>query len=131
MDTMLAEGEIPAMINPYIPRPIVSGDERVTRLFPDYKEVEREYFRQTGIFPIMHVTADDPPFLLIHGERDTLVPYEQSQLMYDRLVQTNVPAQLVIVKNTGHSFVSADGPATPTLGEINQIILNFLAEHLH
>ena len=57
MDAMLAEGEIPAMINPYIPKPIVSGDERVGRLFADYKEVEREYFRQTGIFPIMHVTA--------------------------------------------------------------------------
>jgi 4,5-dihydroxyphthalate decarboxylase len=57
MDTMLAEGEIPAMINPYIPRPIVSGDPRVVRLFPDYKRVEREYFQQTGIFPIMHVTV--------------------------------------------------------------------------
>jgi 4,5-dihydroxyphthalate decarboxylase len=57
MDAMLAEGEIPAMINPYIPKPIVSGDERVTRLFPDYKQVECEYFQQTGIFPIMHVTV--------------------------------------------------------------------------
>jgi 4,5-dihydroxyphthalate decarboxylase len=57
MDTMLAEGEIPVMINPYIPRPIVNGDPRVARLFPDYKEVEREYFQQTGIFPIMHVTV--------------------------------------------------------------------------
>ena len=55
MDTMLAEGEIPAMINPYIPRPIVSGDERVTRLFPDYKEVEIDYYKRTKIFPIMHV----------------------------------------------------------------------------
>ena len=57
MDTMLADGEIPAMINPYIPRPIVNGDPRVTRLFPDYKQVERDYFQQTGIFPIMHVTV--------------------------------------------------------------------------
>ncbi len=57
LDTMLAEGEIPAMINPYIPKPIVDGDERVARLFPDYKEVELQYFRQTGIFPIMHVTV--------------------------------------------------------------------------
>ncbi len=54
---MLAEGEIPAMINPYIPEPIVNGDKRVARLFPDYKTVEREYFQQTGIFPIMHVTV--------------------------------------------------------------------------
>jgi len=80
--------------------------------------------------PITHVTADDPPFLLIHGERDTLVPYEQSQLMYERLVQMNVPAQLVIVKNAGHSFVAPNGSATPTLAEINQMILNFLAQYL-
>jgi 4,5-dihydroxyphthalate decarboxylase len=57
MDAMLAEGEIPAMINPYIPEPIVKGDPRVERLFPDYQAVEREYFQQTGIFPIMHVTV--------------------------------------------------------------------------
>jgi len=80
--------------------------------------------------PITHVTAEDPPFLLIHGERDTLVPYEQSQLMYDRLVQMNVPAQLVIVKNADHSFIASDGSATPTLDEINQMILNFLAQYL-
>ena len=35
LDAMLAEGEIPAMINPYIPKPIVSGDKRVARLFPN------------------------------------------------------------------------------------------------
>jgi 4,5-dihydroxyphthalate decarboxylase len=57
MDAMLAEGEIPAMINPYIPKPIVVGDPRAARLFPNYKEVEMEYFKQTGIFPIMHVTV--------------------------------------------------------------------------
>ncbi|MDH3445335.1 MAG: ABC transporter substrate-binding protein [Deltaproteobacteria bacterium] len=57
MDSMLAEGEIPAMINPYIPEPIANNDPRVARLFPDYQSVEREYFQQTGIFPIMHVTV--------------------------------------------------------------------------
>ena len=57
LDAMLADGELPAMINPYIPKPIVSGDRRVARLFPNYEEVELEYFRQTGIFPIMHVTV--------------------------------------------------------------------------
>jgi 4,5-dihydroxyphthalate decarboxylase len=57
LDAMLAEGELPAMISPSIPRPLVDGDPRVARLFPNYKDVEREYFRQTGIFPIMHVTV--------------------------------------------------------------------------
>ncbi len=57
LDALLAEGELPAMISPTVPRPFVDGYPRVARLFPDYKAIELEYFRQTGIFPIMHVTV--------------------------------------------------------------------------
>ena len=57
LETMLAEGELPAMISPFLPRPLLNGDRRVARLFPNYKQIELEYFRQTGIFPIMHVTT--------------------------------------------------------------------------
>jgi acetyl esterase/lipase len=107
----------------------------LTRSFPnaDIETVRQVGFGEHNVLqasPISHVTADDPPFLLIHGERDMLVPYEQSQLMYDRLVGTNVPAELVIVKNAGHSLIAPGGTATPTLGEINQIILEFLAQYL-
>ena len=57
LNDMLADGDIPAMISPTIPRPFVMGDKRIARLFPDYKQVEIEYYRETGIFPIMHVTT--------------------------------------------------------------------------
>ena len=57
LDVMLAEGEIPAMLSPELPRLFLAGDKRIVRLFPDYKEVELAYFRRTGIFPIMHVTT--------------------------------------------------------------------------
>jgi 4,5-dihydroxyphthalate decarboxylase len=57
LSDMLADGDIPAMISPTIPRPFTLGDKRIARLFPDYKSIEMEYFRKTGIFPIMHVTT--------------------------------------------------------------------------
>jgi dipeptidyl aminopeptidase/acylaminoacyl peptidase len=80
--------------------------------------------------PITYVTPDDPPFLLIHGDQDELVPHEQSQLLYDKLIQANVPAQLVIVKNASHSFIGANSTTTPSLWEINQITLRFLEKYL-
>jgi 4,5-dihydroxyphthalate decarboxylase len=57
IERMLAEGEIDALIHPELIQPILDRDPRVARLFPNYKELEVEYYQRTGIFPIMHTTA--------------------------------------------------------------------------
>jgi 4,5-dihydroxyphthalate decarboxylase len=57
LDEMLAEGEIPAMLSPDLPKLFLKGDPRIARMFQNYKEIELAYFRKTGIFPIMHVTT--------------------------------------------------------------------------
>lgn len=113
----------------------MAGVMDLSRSFPnaDIEAMKRVGFGEFNVAeasPVTHVTPDNPPFLLIHGDRDELVPAEQSQLMYDRLVQANVPAELVIVQNAGHSMIAPDGSTTPTLGEINQIIVDFLARYL-
>lgn len=112
----------------------MAGVMDLSRSFPnaDIEAMKRIGFGEYNVVeasPISHVTPDDPPFLLIHGDRDELVPVEQSQLMYDRLVQENVPAQLVIVQNARHSF-TAPGGTTPTIPEVNQMIRDFLIQHL-
>jgi 4,5-dihydroxyphthalate decarboxylase len=55
VETMLAEGELDALIHSSLIKPIVNKDPRVARLFPDYKAEEQAYYKKTQIFPIMHV----------------------------------------------------------------------------
>ena len=54
---MLLDGTLDAVFSARPPRPFVLGDGRVRRLLANYPEIEYEYGRRTGIFPIMHVVA--------------------------------------------------------------------------
>ena len=79
--------------------------------------------------PTSYASADDPPFLIIHGDKDPTVPMEQGQLMYDALVKAGVSAKLVIVKNGTHSLTTEVG-MSPTRPELDQMILDFLKSTL-
>lgn len=54
--------------------------------------------------PITHVTSDDPPTILVHGDRDQGVPVQQSRQLLERLMQANVPARLVVREGQGHAW---------------------------
>lgn len=69
LDRMLLDGEVDAVISARPPRCVVDRNPAVGRLFEDFPAAEREYYAQTGIFPIMHVVVvrreliDDNPGL--------------------------------------------------------------------
>ncbi len=52
--------------------------------------------------PITYVDKRDPPFLIVHGDQDPLVPHLQSQLLHDALLNKGVPSELIIVPGGGH-----------------------------
>lgn len=52
--------------------------------------------------PLTYVDANDPPFLILHGDADPLVPYCQSQKLYEKLQRFGVPSQFVLVPGAGH-----------------------------
>ena len=57
LEDMLVAGEIDALLSPDLLRPLMNGDKRVGRLFPNYKQEEMAFYQRTGIFPIMHVVG--------------------------------------------------------------------------
>ena len=72
--------------------------------------------------PVTYVSPGDPPFLIIHGDLDRLVPYQQSLLLEYALEQAGVPVELYLVKGAGHG-----GFEDPKVVALTR---TFLREHL-
>jgi acetyl esterase/lipase len=58
--------------------------------------------------PIVHVSADDPPTLLIHGDKDDLVPISNSKIIYEAFQKNNVKTQFITIEGAGHGFRGDD-----------------------
>jgi 4,5-dihydroxyphthalate decarboxylase len=85
---LLELGEVDALFHAAEPRAYVEGHPKVARLFPDFRETERQYFAKTGIFPIMHAVVirnslvEQNPWL----PKAVCNSYSKAkQLMYDHL----------------------------------------------
>lgn len=103
--------------------PFEGGYESASRVF--------DGFDAALASPVTYVTPDDPPFLLLHGDSDKLVPIEQSQELLAALQAAGVPAELVTVKNAGHSFKPAgSGPISPSRRQITQLVVEFFTRNL-
>ncbi|MBI5757042.1 MAG: alpha/beta hydrolase [Planctomycetales bacterium] len=60
------------------------------------------------ISPVNHVTPDDPPTLIIHGDADKLVPIQQAELIIAKLKAANVPTELVTKPGAAHGWAGLD-----------------------
>jgi len=81
---------------PIMEYPLISTDT-ISVTYKTYREAS----------PLFHVTNDDPPFLLVHGDADKTVPFKNSELMEHALQKVGVSVKLINIPGGGH------GPAFP------------------
>ncbi len=74
--------------------------------------------------PVTYVDENDPPFLIIHGEKDNLVSPRQSQLLSSWLTVNGVENELIVVKDAPHFGEMFD------VDEVRNKVLDFLEKYL-
>jgi acetyl esterase/lipase len=84
------------------------------------KEEQIKLLRELS--PLGAVTKDTPPTLIIHGDSDLAVPYEQSERFVAKLAENEVPHQLITRKNAGHRW--------PDMGKDYSLLADWFDKHL-
>jgi acetyl esterase/lipase len=75
--------------------------------------------------PISYVTPEAPPFLLVHGAADAVVPYSQSELLEAALTEAGVPVRLIRIEGADHIFDGHDD-----IDSVVRISIDYLADAL-
>ncbi len=77
--------------------------------------------------PLTYVDATDPPFLILHGDKDQVVPFVQSAKLHQALRAAGVDSTFIRIRNAGHGL----GLWTyPTLPQLRAMVMRFLEEKL-
>ena len=117
MDEHMIEGSRLVHNAPKSPESLLVGG-------PIQEEPYRTLVRKVN--PMTYVSKDDPPFLIMHGDKDMLVPLHQSELLYDALKKVGVEARLLTVKGAGHGL--RDGEQSPE--RLLEVVASFFDKHL-
>lgn len=83
----------------------------------------REQYEEAS--PITFVSRQSPPFLIIHGEADDIVPIEQSEMLRDALTRNEVDVEYHTFPNEGHSY------SYPAWTRIERLYTDYLKRKLH
>jgi acetyl esterase/lipase len=128
---------VQAVVDMYGPTDLTSPDWQGDTFLQTYA---RQEFGQTlglptteliGASPVAHVLAGAPPFLIVQGAGDTVVPPGQSQELFKRLKALGDSAQLVTVENAGHGLLHAgSGPEEPNPAQLSTTISGFLSREV-
>lgn len=85
-------------------RPYVTNPDSVR----DFPALDFDKELAGDVSPALHASDDDAPTLLVHGDRDRLVPLSHSEHLKKELDKVQVPCQLIVIKGAAHGFAGKD-----------------------
>ena len=136
MGPMLEKGELDAIISPNAPLSLNEEASPVRRLFSDYRQSEKEYFKRTGIFPIMHTVVfrrkiyDENPWAAVslYEAFKKAKELAYAEMMETDALKITLPWVVAEMEETqrvmGHDF-------WPYGVEPNRLALSTLPQYLH
>lgn len=89
------------------------------------KDIKDSYIKAS---PINYLSKESPSILLVHGNKDTVVPSAQSYSLYKKGKELGMDIRYVSVKNGGHGLVPSGGEISPKLNEICDKTISFIEE---
>lgn len=135
VEQMLLDGELDVIMAPGVPKAAAERDPRIGHLWENYVDVEKNYFRRTGFFPIMHITTLPQEIVAKHPwvvESLTHAFEEAKQLAFKRLANPRIVplAWFRTDWEDERHFLGRD-PWEYGLSEVNRKNYDLLAQFVH
>lgn len=100
---------VAAVVAYYPPTDVRPWVQPSSTYYQHYPALRFEPAQALAYSPVLQVTPDDPPALLIHGDKDLLVPIDHSEKILARFKEKKVPCELLVIRGAAHGFKDDDG----------------------
>jgi acetyl esterase/lipase len=108
--------------NPFKPALAFRETDKETSLSTIITDPKKITDTLRAISPIYHITKETAPTLIIHGEKDKLVPIHQAKIFADRLKTEGVPVELIVREGADHGW--------PNIGKELTLFADWFDKHL-
>ena len=123
-----AECVVGRAVPAYFPAINTRGTPYITMLLgtaPSDDAESEEGRRYISASPITYISADDPPFLLLHGDEDDVIPFEQAGLLSDALHEVGVGAEVLRIRGGDHGLSGGENS-----GEWEEAMVRWFNQYL-
>ncbi len=108
-EVLRSSSRVAAVVAYYPPTDIRPWVKEASKYFQNYPALRFDPDQADLYSPLLQVSPDDPPSLLIHGDQDKLVPIDHSQNILAAFRKNKVDADLLVIEGAAHGFRGDDG----------------------